>query len=84
MFIVASGNCSKVMTTPDTVDTFLTLSTGESSSKPEFLGSNDARELPRKDVYRNGEMYRLHEVSGENLVLGDGPAEDYVVLGSVE
>ncbi|XP_028404645.1 cysteine protease ATG4D-like [Dendronephthya gigantea] len=76
MFIVASGNCDKLMSTPHL----------ESS-----LSFSDTKDIPTSDlfeyetgIYRNGEKYRVHEVGGENLALGDRPAEDYVVLGSVK
>jgi hypothetical protein len=76
MFIVASGNCSKLMAHPDLV------------SSMSFSDSPNTPTLELFDyetgVHRNGEIYRVQEVGGENLALGDRPAEDYVVLGSVK
>lgn len=78
MFIVASGNCDKLMSTPHLESSF-------------SFSDTDTKNIPTSDlfeyetgVHRNGEKYRVQEVGGENLALGDGPAEDYVVLGSVK
>ena len=76
MFIVASGNCSKLTSTPDLVSS---------------MSFSDSRNIPTSElfeyesaVHRTGEVYRVREVGGEKLALGDRPAEDYVVLGSLK
>ena len=77
MFIVASGNCSKVMPSPVDSSNSMTFSQSQSDSTSEYL-------LSSLDPSRDDEMYRVQEVDGENLALGERPAEDYVVLGSLE
>ena len=67
MFIVASGNCNKVMPNSDDLFSSLSFSASHSTSKSEFLESSDATGLPHNDVHRNGEMYRVQEVCGENF-----------------
>ena len=76
MFIIASGNCSKLMSTPDLVSS---------------MSFSESRNIPTSElfeyetgVHRKGETYQVREVGGENLALGDRPAEDYVVLGSLK
>ena len=79
MFIVASGNCNKLITS----------STDYLVSSMSF---SDTRNIPTSEVFdyetgvrgTNSEMYRVQEVGGEKLALGDRPAEDYVVLGSIK
>ena len=76
MFIIASGNCSKLMSTPDLVSS-MSFSDGQNIPTLELFDYETS-------VHRTGETYRVREVGGENLALGDRPAEDYVVLGTVK
>lgn len=79
MFIVSSGNCSKVMSSPDYLVSSMSFSTADSQDVP----TSELFEY-ETGVHRNGEIYRVQEVGGEKLAIGDRPAEDYVVLGSVK
>ena len=76
MFIIASGNCSKLVSSPDLVSS-MSFSESPNISTSELFDYETG-------VHRNGETYRVQEVGGENLALGDRPAEDYVVLGSMK
>ena len=64
------------------------MSSSELVSSLSFSEAQDASTSEVFDyetgVHRNGEVYRVQEVGGENLALGVKPAEDYVVLGSVK
>lgn len=79
MFIVSSGNCNKFMSSPD----YLVSSLSFSAADSEDIPTSELFEY-ETGVHRNGEMYRVQEVGGEKLAIGDRPAEDYVVLGSVK
>lgn len=73
MFIIASGKSSRLVSSPDLV------------SSISFSESPDISTLDVFDyetgVHRGDEMYRVQEVAGECLALGEKPTEDYVVLG---
>ena len=77
MFIVASGNCRKGMSSQDYLTTSLTSSFDLASATCDFPSASTS--------YRNGddEMYRVEESDGEHLAIDDKAVEDYVVLGPV-
>ena len=76
MFIITSGNCKKLVSSSELVSS-LSVSESQDVSTSELFDYETG-------VHRNGEMYRVQAVGGENLALGVKPAEDYVVLGSVK
>ena len=76
MFIIASGNCKKLVSSSELVSSLLFPEAQDASTSEVFDYETG--------VHRNGEVYRVQEVGGENLALGVKPAEDYVVLGSVK